>query len=651
MKIQDYLPELPSLLKQHQDVVSLYNSIDLMKSTSEQSGVYRTPTLGLDVLYSSWVSQQMAYRQQLITQVIEFGKNVEEVRGPVNHIVSEVFRRGLQWKSKFEARCDKCNINYSEDVDMCKKCYEDSNGKDKGKLRKPDLAQRGELQKFLSDCNIWKQSLEEVLRSIWWDVNICDDFFLYISKEYKMDKDKNVRSKPTEIRRLNPALVEWDLDSGGLPENAHFMCYIHRDTSLSSEPGECEDCGSDLVPAMYRYFYQGKTLYLFSSEVIHDSKFTPTETFGYSPILTLLSKILTIRGMDLNLFRYFFERKMPASMLMVFTDDAESLRRERQHIETRMRNDPNYIPMIAVSTKQQRGRADLIKLFHTLQEMDYLPVREEIRERIAAMWGVTPVWQGAPDAVGGTSAQSQQLVVMSRVVEADQRLIHEKIFPKLLEAFGITDWVMELIQPEEKAEATRISFAQQRISAANMLVQMGFDVKIKSDSIGIDDINFVVSGEAINMAEQQQQMMGGMTGGDGDLGEPIGEPIGPSISGEENTMMGSEGGEEEMTKSLMINEQIMQLGHSFPVYKEVGNEGNYIIFESVGKGLFKADIFAGKVTNIEKFISPRMHRHRGSGYHDINIPHNNTLSRKPKHEDSIWGAEGPDEIDLDNDDI
>ena len=60
--------------------------------------------------------------------------------------------------------------------------------------------------------------------------------------------------------------------------------------------------------------------------------------------------------MDKNLYRYFFERKMPASMLMVTTDDPESLRRERAHIAAQTRVDPNYIPMVAVSARSQRGR-------------------------------------------------------------------------------------------------------------------------------------------------------------------------------------------------------------------------------------------------------------------------------------------------------
>ena len=161
--------------------------------------------------------------------------------------------------------------------------------------------------------------------------------------------------------------------------------------------------------------------------------------------------------------------------------------------------------MVAVSSRNQRGRVDMVRLFHTLQEMDYLPIKEEIRERVGAVWGVTPAWQGAPEAFGGLSTQTQQLVVMSRVVESDQRLFHDKVFPRLLKAFGITDFDLLLPTPEEKAEATRISFAQQRIGIASQFAQLGFDIKLKEEDVDITDAEFVVSGDMAQMVQMQAQ--------------------------------------------------------------------------------------------------------------------------------------------------
>jgi len=457
-KLGDYLPEVPQLVNQMTEFNENLNLLQLMKASSETSSA---PTLGLDHVVNTWVRHQMAYRQQLVMDLQTITYSVAEIRSPLGHITSEVFRRGVKILPKVE---------------------------------NPSMDEKKRLEELILDCNIFDQTLEEVFRQFHYDVNSIDDGFIYLVKEYTSDEGNKITSRVKEIRRLNPALVEFDLDTAGLPKNAHFLCPIHRE-DVGEKPGICKasGCTHRLWPAMYKYYHRNQHVYLFDGEVIHVSKFSPSETYGWSPILTIFEKALTLIGMDKNIYRYFFERKMPASMVMVTTDDPESLRRERAHIAAQTRIDPNYIPMVAVSSRNNRGRVDMVRLFHTLQEMDYLPVRQEIRERVAAMWGVTPAWQGTPDAFGGLSTQTQQLVVMGRVVEADQRLFHEKVIPLLMDALSITDWVIQLEQPEEKAEATRISFAQQRAQIANQFLQMGFDVKLSVNILKLSMLNSFVS--------------------------------------------------------------------------------------------------------------------------------------------------------------
>jgi hypothetical protein len=469
MKLSEYLPEVPAMAQQMTDLNSQLNMLQLMKASGDTG---QAPTIGLDHVVNTWVRHQMAYRQQLVMDLQTITMSVEEVRGPLNHITSEVFRRGTEWVPDH---------------------------------KNTDAAQLATFKKFMKNCNVFDQSLEEVLRQFHFDINSIDDGFLYLAKEYKHANDGKLRSKIKEVRRLNPALVEFDLDVAGLPKNMHFICPIHREAVQDSvRPCPEKDCQLACQPVMYKYYHRNQHIYFYDSEIIHVSKFAPSETYGWSPILTIFEKALTLIGMDKNLYRYFFERKMPSSMMLVFTDDAESLRRERAHLAAQTRIDPNFIPMVAVSSKNNRGRVDMVRLFHTLQEMDYLPVREEIRERVAAMWGVTPAWQGAPEAFGGLSTQTQQLIVMSRVVEGDQRLFHEKVFPTLLEEFGITEWKLKLGQPEEKAEATLISFAQQRVAVASQLNQMGFTIKLQDDEeMSMEDTRFVVSGEAVSMTQLQ----------------------------------------------------------------------------------------------------------------------------------------------------
>ena len=466
MKLSEYMPEMPGMAQQMIDMNEGLNFIQLMKQQGDTSSA---PSIGLDHIVNTWVRHQMAYRQQLVQDLQTISYSVAEIRTALGHITGEVFRRGME-------------------------VHPNKKDADRGQLKY--------FNEFLTDANVFDQSLEAVLRQFHNDINTVDDGFLYLVKEY-YDDGGTIKSKVKEIRRLNPALVEFDLDQAGLPKNAHFLCPMDR-SDVEDTPGKSKK-GYDRVPAMYKYYHRNQHIYLRDSEIIHVSKFSPSETYGWSPILTVFEKALTLIGMDKNLYRYFFERKMPASMLMVTTDDAESLRKEREHIAAQTRLDPNYIPMVAVSSRNQRGRVDLVRLFHTLQEMDYLPVKEEIRERVGAVWGVTPAWQGAPEAFGGLSTQTQQLVVMSRVVESDQRLFHDKVFPRILRAFGITDFDLVLPTPEEKAEATRISFAQQRIGIASQFAQLGFEIKLKEDDVPLEDAEFVVSGEMAQMVQMQAQ--------------------------------------------------------------------------------------------------------------------------------------------------
>ena len=466
MKLSEYMPEMPGMAQQMIDMNEGLNFIQLMKQQGDTSSA---PSIGLDHIVNTWVRHQMAYRQQLVQDLQTISYSVAEIRTALGHITGEVFRRGME-------------------------VHPNKKDADRGQLKY--------FNEFLTDANVFDQSLEAVLRQFHNDINTVDDGFLYLVKEY-YDDGGTIKSKVKEIRRLNPALVEFDLDQAGLPKNAHFLCPMDR-SDVEDTPGKSKK-GYDRVPAMYKYYHRNQHIYLRDSEIIHVSKFSPSETYGWSPILTVFEKALTLIGMDKNLYRYFFERKMPASMLMVTTDDAESLRKEREHIAAQTRLDPNYIPMVAVSSRNQRGRVDLVRLFHTLQEMDYLPVKEEIRERVGAVWGVTPAWQCAPEAFGGLSTQTQQLVVMSRVVESDQRLFHDKVFPRILRAFGITDFDLVLPTPEEKAEATRISFAQQRIGIASQFAQLGFEIKLKEDDVPLEDAEFVVSGEMAQMVQMQAQ--------------------------------------------------------------------------------------------------------------------------------------------------
>ena len=467
-----------------------------MLNLQARQRIARLPAVGPDLAVANeWIRSQIYNRLYMVQNLYTIALLNAEVRTAVTNIRNEVFRRGLRWVPKFEAKCPRCKRTFGEPTKICPKCQTPT--------VPPDLEQKEEFIRFMKQVNEFGQNFEEVLRVMEDDVQIADDAFGFALREYILDDSTNtLRSHAIAFYRLHPSLVNYDLTSEGEPLKAHWACPVHREMLV--EPGFCKetDCRCPLKPVLFTYLFTGtRTVPLFEDEIVHFSKFSPSTTFGFSPLLTVFEKVLTLIGMDKYVYRYFYERKMPAAMLVTATDDPESIRREREYIMTRLQQDPDYLPWAAVSARTGRGRTELVRLFHTLQEMDYLPVRNEIRERVAAIYGVTPVWMGAPSTAGGLSGQSQELIVTSRVVEGDQRTFNEKVTPRILKMFGVTDWNLILVQPEEKAESTRLQFAQQRATTAKTLHDLGFTVEIQGAKQDLDDLHFVISGKAAPMQQ------------------------------------------------------------------------------------------------------------------------------------------------------
>ena len=218
MKISDILPEVPQFLQAEKRMHAITDVLSLTKAY-ENIETYRTPTVGLDQVVNTWLRQQIAYRQQLVIDLSTLSMILEEVRSPVIHLISEVFRRGIEWQPKFSYRCKLCETDYDEYEEQCNLCDEIHT------MFSPDSKQKQHLQPFFKEANSFNQTLEEVLREVWFDVNVIDDGFIFLGKEYigSDDIDEPIRSKVIEISSLHPALVEYDVDKAGLPKNSHLF--------------------------------------------------------------------------------------------------------------------------------------------------------------------------------------------------------------------------------------------------------------------------------------------------------------------------------------------------------------------------------------------------------------------------------------------
>lgn len=118
------------------------------------------------------------------------------------------------------------------------------------------------FQECLSGTNLadkimdeYGSTLTDIFRMCYEDLMIVDDCFINIT--------------PNNYRRLEPELMEFNLD-----KNNHQ------------------------IGDKYKYGYYDNIVFMTQEDVVHFSRFSPSKTYGYPPVLTLYEKILNVIADD-----------------------------------------------------------------------------------------------------------------------------------------------------------------------------------------------------------------------------------------------------------------------------------------------------------------------------------------------------------------
>lgn len=532
------------------------DSTSMMRQVlSKQVIVAKGTTVGIPDIGFKGARQQLFQRFNLV-DLYAVAHNNSALKTATLSLKQEVFRRGMTWEPAFNYRCESCGTDYSrEEAEEakfdCPECYK--GGKErvqsnpegaKHKLRAPDPKQRTRFEQIIQKCNIYNQSLMRLLQSLEDDLNIADDGFLYLSSEYSLDWQGNQETITREVKqlfRLDPVFVEFDTDDENRPGFAHHICLAHRENLLTIPKaegwehewkGRCPIDGHTTFPVIYRYTpYRGvfgshpggpgperTALYLVQGEVAHISKFSPSELYGYSPVLAIYEKVLSLIGMDRYLYDYFFERQVPQGVITTVTDNPEDLEVRKEQMLADVLANPHHIPWLAVSSRTGQGKTEFVRFAYSLDELQFIPVEQYLERSIAGVYGVPGLFMGFEQSGGGLNNESQQLTRMSRGAQLSQDVYNTELFPVLLKAFGITDWELMLQSAEERTEQLEWEIKQRKAAWAQIHVSMGMGVKYNQD-----EDSYEITGE-VKSAEDQQKEMQGQFGGGGQPGQEQGQP-------------------------------------------------------------------------------------------------------------------------------
>ena len=186
------------------------------------------------------------------------------LRTVITKLGQEIFRRGYFWEKKFRFKCVECEEEFHHEVDSCPTCN--------GEVRKPDPDQVLYAKWLLNQENSMEQGFMQILHEIERDLNIVDDAFLLMIKEYYVDeKTGEVQFyRIKELIRGDPIFMRIISDKRGVRGGRYKVCPLHRDQiSYPGQDDKCEVCGNNMQEAHYANMAgSGKTQYYLEGEVI-----------------------------------------------------------------------------------------------------------------------------------------------------------------------------------------------------------------------------------------------------------------------------------------------------------------------------------------------------------------------------------------------
>jgi len=398
------------------------------------------------------------------------------VRTCLVQLKQESFRRGYHWEKAFEARCKKCNKEHDRPVQECAKCGSTE-------LELPNPEQLEYAEKFLEGyVNNSTQLFIDVLKELEDDLNIMDDAFLVFVKEYYIDGNGKIRMhRIKELFRGDPVTMHIYADEDGVRGTKGFTCIHHRDI-LAEEPYErCETCGGAMFPVYFVNRAKGEDQYFIEGEVLHFSKYSPSRMYGLSPILTLYNHIMTLIAMENYVNSSYTKSRMPRGLLAVQTRNMESMMAFWRGVKERMEQDPHYIPVMGIESEAGKGSIEWIKFMDSLKEMDYVSVKEDLRDRIAAFYGVSKIFMADNTTSGGLNNEGMQILVTNRAVQMAQTVYNDYVFPFIQNQFGITDWNLKLPPSEEEDEIAALRKREIEVQIAASIKNLGFEIEMDED--------------------------------------------------------------------------------------------------------------------------------------------------------------------------
>lgn len=413
-------------------------------------------------------------------------RKVSIVRSVDLKLKQEIFRNGGDWQPRYISKCadELCGEEFQETVEICPRCQ----GKN---FLQPSTVGKEDFDRIVEKANFNDQTLLEVLDQIEEDLNIGDDAYIVTPKKILADSGEGPPMLwPTEVFRGDPDLFRKVTDKRGLPGGKYWKClrcreedgtpYIKIETDRNKAASMRCPQGHELYEVFFvATDFQGTEprYYYIKGEVLHVSKYSPSLLYGFSPLVTLYNESIALFHIDRRI-RMRMEKGRVEGIITFPMKNDESLEKAKKRMAEEKMADDNYLAMVAVDP-DAKHMPTFIQLLGSFGDNQVLELKQELKERIGGLYGVSLVFQADTSTSGGLNNEGIQITVTNRAVEKGQGTYNDKVLPHLMKQYGVIDYVWTLNPNEERDMVAEEDLKAKKIANATALLTLGYVSKLQ----------------------------------------------------------------------------------------------------------------------------------------------------------------------------
>jgi DNA-directed RNA polymerase subunit RPC12/RpoP len=494
-----------------------------------------------------------------LIMIYELADNIDALRIPIETLNREMFKNGFEIVEKWKYKCNNCGKEFQyapiagdnpddQPFETNQDNKENAIPKQKASeqlavqnmqcdtcgntnLLRPKPQNRKVLEDLLNNpINGNNQSIEDVSRQLERDLEIADNAYLLLLKNYFIDeRTKQIIPEKSEIKemlRIDPPQVAMIADSDGRigyddKRNKIFVCprFEHRDRRLTVDT--CDRCGTKALKAVCEVnsvysigIPQPKRVVYGEGEVIWKAgKYKPSLIYGFSPIYSVWSKAMALSHMDEYIRKYFDKMRPPRGMLVIASRNYETFRKSWDALEQKAQEDPYMIhPLLVESDKGGKNMAQWLDFTGSLKELEFTEIRRELRMIIGAIYGVLPLYFG--ELPSGWSQEGLQVTITNRAIKWGQDVLAKGFFNKIAKVLDVDDWELKLKVGEETDKLRDLQTQGVEIGNMAQMQGMGFDItRTHTGEFKVSKDTAFSAADMIGMGEQQRSGRGKQQGG------------------------------------------------------------------------------------------------------------------------------------------